>query len=331
MVYAGDECCRIIVLDRLFRLNARLGEECHRASSLNRKEDVARRASAAPICLEGEEAARRCPVICDRDDSRVRWEGESCIHSWKDGDSYNSGACRDGRGATGRRCGAGFVRTRCRWWLPPRNRGRCGAGGRARSGRGAAAAHGAAPAGADPLGPRLRVRREDSTAAAGVVRHLHDGGHGGGGTRSIPHALRERGAAVPVLAGTAVAADSAPGGLPVVPVVGPVPRRLVPRGVRRREGMGDGASDVFEARDVLVEGAPAPLAAEELEAAGLRRLVAGEPGGVGVGVGVVVPARRHRVPSKAPATHGSGLGGRRSSPKLKQFILIFLYNIPFIK
>ena len=42
--------------------------------------------------------------------------------------------------------------TRCRWWIPPRNRGRCGAGGRARSGSGAAAAHGAAPAGADPLG-----------------------------------------------------------------------------------------------------------------------------------------------------------------------------------
>ena len=81
MVCAGDECCRIIVLDRLFRLNAQLREECRRASSLNRKEGVARRPSAAPIYREGEEAAQRCPVICDRDDSRVQWEGESCTHS----------------------------------------------------------------------------------------------------------------------------------------------------------------------------------------------------------------------------------------------------------
>ena len=36
---------------------------------------------------------------------------------------------------------------------------------------------------------------------------------------------------------------------------------------------------MFEARNVLVEDAPAPLAAEDLEAADLRRLVAGEPGG----------------------------------------------------
>jgi len=69
--------------------------------------------------------------------------------------------------------------------------------------------YGAAPADADPLGPRLRVRREDSTAAAGVVRHLHDDRRGGEVRGAPPLALRERGAAVPVLAGTAAAAASA--------------------------------------------------------------------------------------------------------------------------
>ena len=53
----------------------------------------------------------------------------------------------------------------------------------------------------------------------------------------------------------------------------------MPQGVRWREGDGNGASGMFEARDVLSEGAPNQLAAENLEAADLRRLIAGEPGG----------------------------------------------------